>query len=52
MDKIIGFFVAMIMLSALAVAVSNRAKTAQVLTALLSGVANLQRAAVSPVTGK
>lgn len=52
MDKVIGFFVAMIMLGALAVVVSNRAQTASVLTALLSGVANLQRAAVSPVTGK
>lgn len=52
MDKIVGFFMAIVMLTALAVAVSNRAKTAQVLTALLSGVADLQRAAVSPVTGK
>lgn len=51
-DKVVGVFIAFIMLSALAVAVSNRANTAKVLTALLSGVADLQRAAVSPVTGK
>jgi hypothetical protein len=52
MDSVIGVFTSFIALSALAVAVSNRARTAQVLTALLGGVADLQRAAVSPVTGK
>jgi hypothetical protein len=51
-DKIIGLFLASFALAALAVAVSNRAKTASVLDSLLGGIANLQRAAVSPVTGK
>lgn len=52
MDKAIGLGVAFIGLTGLAVVVSNRANTAKVLDSLLGGFANVQRAAVSPVTGK
>lgn len=51
-DKAVGVVLAFVMLSALAVAVSNRAKTASVLDSLFGGLASLNRAAVSPVTGK
>jgi hypothetical protein len=51
-DKAIGVLLSFIMLAALAVAVSNRAKTAAVLGALFAGLSNLTRASVSPVTGK
>jgi hypothetical protein len=52
MDKVVGVATAFIMLTGLAVVVSNRANTAKVLDSLLGGFANVQRAAVSPVTGK
>jgi preprotein translocase subunit SecG len=52
MDKIIGVLALVFMVTALAVVVSKRSQTANVLTALLNGIAKLQRAAVSPVTGK
>jgi hypothetical protein len=50
-DKIFGFFMAIISLTALSVVVSNRAQTANVLTSLLGGIAKLQNAATKPVTG-
>ena len=52
MDKAIGVITSFILLAALAVAVSNRAKTASVLNALFAGLSNLTKASVSPVTGK
>ena len=50
-DKAIGVFIAIIGLASLAVVVSNRANTANVLNALLGGFQGSIRAAVSPVTG-
>ena len=52
MDKVIAWFMALLILTGLAVVVSSKAKTSSVLDSLLGGIANLQRAAVSPVTGK
>ena len=52
MDKVLGLFGMFIILAGVAVAVSNRAQTAKVLNALLGGFADIQRASVSPVTGK
>jgi hypothetical protein len=49
-DKVIGLFVAFVGLTAVAVIVSKRSNTAAVLNSLLNGIANLQKAAVSPVT--
>lgn len=49
MDKAIGFLALFVSLTALAVIVSRRSNTAGVLTALLNGIAGLQRAAVSPL---
>jgi hypothetical protein len=51
-DKAVGVFMAIVGLAAIAVIVSNRAKTAKVLESLLSGFSKSIRAAVSPVTGK
>jgi hypothetical protein len=51
-DKVIGIFMAFIFLTALSVVISNRANTAKVLDALFKGFSSVQRAAVSPVTGK
>lgn len=51
-DKIIGVFLAALWITALAIALSPKAKTTQVLGALLSGFVNIQKAAASPVTGK
>lgn len=49
-DKAIGVFIAIVGLAAIAVVVSKRSNTAQVLNALLSGFSSAVRAAVSPVT--
>ena len=49
-DKAIGVFIAIVSLAALAVIVSNRANTANVLNALLGGFQGSIKAAVSPVT--
>lgn len=51
-DRIVGVFLAFILLTALAVVVSNRAATAKVLESFFTGFSKVQRAAVSPVTGK
>ena len=50
-DKAIGVFIAIVGLAAIAVIVSQRSNTANVLTALLSGFTSSVKAAVSPVTG-
>lgn len=52
MDKAIGVISLVIGVTALSVVVSKRSDTAKVLDATLGGIAKLQRAAVSPVTGK
>lgn len=52
MDKAIGVLTILIGITALSVVVSKRSNTAKVLDSLLGGIAKLQRAAVSPVTGK
>lgn len=49
MDKAIGVVTLAFMVTALAVVVSKRSNTAKVLDSLLSGIAGLQRAAVSPI---
>lgn len=49
MDKAIGVVTIAFGVTALAVVVSKRSNTAAVLTALLSGIAGLQKAAVSPI---
>lgn len=49
-DRAIGILTAIIGLAALAVIVSKRAQTANVLTALLSGLSKTIQSAVSPVT--
>jgi hypothetical protein len=51
-DRVVGLLVMFVMLTALAVVVSNRATTAKVLESFFKGFASIQRAAVSPVTGK
>lgn len=50
-DKAIGIFIAIVGLAALAVIVSKRSNTANVLNALLGGFRDSLKAAVSPVTG-
>ena len=50
-DKVIGIFLAIVSLAAIAVIVSNRSNTANVLNALLVGFQGSIAAAVSPVTG-
>jgi hypothetical protein len=50
-DKAIGVFIAIVGLAAIAVIVSQRSNTANVLQALLSGFTGSVKAAVSPVTG-
>jgi hypothetical protein len=52
MDKAIGVITLLVGITALSVIVSKRSNTAKVLDSLLGGIAKLQRAAVSPVTGK
>jgi hypothetical protein len=49
MDKALGIVTIAFGVTALAVIVSKRSNTAKVLTALLSGIAGLQKAAVSPI---
>lgn len=49
MDKALGIITIAFGVTALAVIVSKRSNTAKVLTALLSGIAGLQKAAVSPI---
>lgn len=49
MDKAFGVITIAFAVTALAVVVSKRSNTAKVLDALLSGIAGLQRAAVSPI---
>lgn len=49
MDKALGIVTIAFMVTALAVVVSKRSNTAKVLDSLLSGIAGLQRAAVSPL---
>ena len=49
MDKVIGVVTVAFFVTALAVVVSRRSNTAKVLTALLSGIAGLQKAATSPL---
>lgn len=52
MDKALGIITIAFGVTALSVVVSKRSDTAKVLNSLLSGIANLQRAAISPITGK
>ncbi len=49
MDKVIGIITLAFAVTALSVVVSKRSNTAKVLDSLLSGIAQLQRAAVSPL---
>lgn len=49
MDKAIGIITLAFGVTALAVVVSKRSNTAKVLDSLLSGIAGLQKAAVSPL---
>lgn len=49
MDKAIGVVTIAFGVTALAVVVSKRSNTAKVLNSLLGGIADLQRAAVSPL---
>lgn len=48
-DKALGIIAIAFGVTALAIVVSKRSNTAAVLTSLLSGIANLQRAAASPL---
>lgn len=48
-DKVIGVFLALVFLTALAVVVSKRSDTAKVLTAFLKGFSDNLRAASSPI---
>jgi hypothetical protein len=52
MDKALGIVTIAFGVTALSVVVSKRSNTAKVLDSLLGGIVSLQRAAVSPVTGK
>lgn len=52
MDKAIGVITIAFGVTALSVVVSKRSNTAKVLDSLLGGISKIQRAAVSPVTGK
>ncbi len=49
MDKALGIVTIAFGVTALAVVVSKRSNTAKVLDALLGGIAQMQRAAVSPI---
>lgn len=51
-DKIVGVFIMIVGLAAIAVIVSKKSDTAKVLTALLNGFSSAIKSAVSPVTGK
>jgi hypothetical protein len=48
-DKVIGLFLALVFLTALAVVVSKRSDTAKVLTAFLKGFSDNLKAAASPI---
>jgi hypothetical protein len=48
-DKAFGIIALAFMITALGIVVSKRSQTAKVLTALLSGIVGLQKAAVSPI---
>lgn len=50
-DRAIGIFIAIVGVASLAVVVSKKSNTANVLTAFLNGFSQSIRAAVSPVTG-
>lgn len=49
MDKAIGVVSLAFMITGLAIVVSKRTNTAKVLDSLLTGIAGMQRAAVSPL---
>lgn len=49
MDKAIGVVTLAFGVTALGIVVSKRTNTAKVLDSLFSGIANLQKAAVSPI---
>lgn len=49
-DRVIGIFVAIVGLAAIAVIVSKRSQTAKVLDSLLGGFSKAVGVAVSPVT--
>jgi hypothetical protein len=49
MDKALGIVTIAFGVTALGIVVSKRTQTAKVLDALLGGIANMQRAAVSPI---
>ena len=51
MDRSIGVLIAIVGLASLAVVVSKKSATSQVLDSLLNGFSTAIRAAVSPVTG-
>lgn len=48
-DKALGIIVIAFGVTALAIIVSRRARTARVLNSLLGGIAKMQRAAASPL---
>lgn len=51
-DRFIGVVIAIVGVASLAVIVSKKSDTAKVVGAVGSGLTNLIRASVSPVTGK
>ncbi len=51
MDRSIGVLIAIVGLASLAVVVSKKSATSDVLTSFLTGFSSTIRAAVSPVTG-
>lgn len=52
MDKIIGVITLLVFATIISVVLSKRSNTAKVLNVLLGGIADLQRAAIAPITGK
>jgi len=50
-DKVIGIFMAFILLSALAAVLSRKAQTGKVLDSIFKGFQGAQKAALSPITG-
>ena len=50
MDKALGIITIAFAVTALAIVVSKKAKTASVLNALLGGIAGLQKAATAPLS--
>ena len=51
-DKGIGIIMAILFLTGLALVISKKAATTSVLNSFFSGISNLQKNAISPVTGK